>query len=164
MVEPPTGNEPIGYMERTRLYYRALGYQTDYVWSTFEEVPFAPLIKPLASAKVVLITTASPLDQSNRDASGRKIVWSGKVENAPKQFATDVAWDRDSTHTDDRETFLPVDAASGLASDGMFGGLTDHFIGAPTVYSQATTMQVHAPEILAKVKADCADAAILTAL
>lgn len=164
MDGPPIDDEPVGYMERTRLYYRALGYQTDYVWSSFEDVPFKNLKQPMAATKVALITTASPSDQSNRDPSGRKIVWSGKVENAPTQFATDVAWDRDSTHTDDRETFLPINAASALASEGLFGGLTEHFIGAPTVYSQATTVQVHAPEILAQVQADGADAAILTAL
>jgi D-proline reductase (dithiol) PrdB len=86
------------------------------------------------------------------------------VEAAPEKFVTDVAWDRDSTHTDDRESFLPINAASVLASDGVFAGLTEHFIGAPTVYSQAMTLDVHAPEILAKLRADGADGAILSAL
>jgi len=31
---------PVGYMERTRDYYRALGYAKDYVWAHFDDVPF----------------------------------------------------------------------------------------------------------------------------
>ena len=37
--------EPVPYMERTRQYYRALGYTKDYVWAKFDDVPFAPLRK-----------------------------------------------------------------------------------------------------------------------
>ena len=32
----------VSYMERTRQYYRALGYEQDYVWARFDDVPFAP--------------------------------------------------------------------------------------------------------------------------
>ena len=156
--------QPVGYMERTRLYYRALGYETDYLWSTFDDVPFTKLKQPLTESKIALITTASPSDLSNRDAAGRKIVWSDNVDPPPEKFVTDVAWDRDPTHTDDRESFLPINAASALALEGVFAGLTEHFVGAPTVYSQAVTMDVHAPEILAKLRADGAGAAILSAL
>lgn len=31
---------PLKYVERTRHYYRALGYTRDYVWATFDTVPF----------------------------------------------------------------------------------------------------------------------------
>ena len=36
---------PVRYIERTRAYYRALGYAKDYVWSSHADVPFAPLGK-----------------------------------------------------------------------------------------------------------------------
>ena len=51
--------QPVGYMERTRLYYRALGYEQDYVWSTYDDVPFARLGAPLSESKIALITTVS---------------------------------------------------------------------------------------------------------
>ena len=54
-----TADAPVGYMERTRLYYRALGYDGDYVWSQYDDVPFATLAKPLDEAKIALVTTAS---------------------------------------------------------------------------------------------------------
>jgi len=164
MDDHQEAEQPTGYMERTRQYYRALGYKSDYVWSTFDEVPFARLAVPLSDAKLALLTTASPPGLSNRDAQGRKQVWFGAVTAAPEAFETEMAWDRDSTHTDDRETFLPIAAASNLAEDGLFAGLTEHFIGVPTKYSQSQTIMDDAPEILARLRADGADAAILAAL
>ena len=41
----PEHDAPIPYMERTRHYYRALGYDQDYVWANFDDVPFARLSK-----------------------------------------------------------------------------------------------------------------------
>ena len=61
-----TSEAPIGYMERTRLYYRALGYPSDYVWATFENVPFTPLAMPLSAARIALVTTSSAADRANR--------------------------------------------------------------------------------------------------
>src|SRR5262252_2217369 len=51
---------PIPYMQRTRDYYLALGYENPYRWASFTEVPFASLAKPLARARIGLITTAAP--------------------------------------------------------------------------------------------------------
>lgn len=164
MADHQTDERPVGYMERTRLYYRALGYETDYVWSTYDDVPFARLRQPLTDAKVALLTTASPPDLSNRDDSGRKHVWSGRIASPPETFVTDVAWDRESTHTDDRESFLPIAAALELAKDGVFAGLTEHFIGVPTDYSQAKTITSDAPEVLRRLRDDGAGAAVLSPL
>ena len=160
----PIAATPVAYMERTRLYYRALGYRDDYVWAHFDAVPFTRLAKPLGEITVGLITTAGPADCSNRDGRGRKHVWSGEIAAAPRTFDTDLAWDRDATHTDDRETFLPVDAAGRLVATGLIAGLAPRFHGAPTDYSQAKTLEHDAPEILRRLRGDGADAALLTAL
>ncbi len=151
---------PVNYMERTRHYYRALGYPNDYVWAHFEDTPFVRLAKPLSRTRVALITTAAPPDYD-----GVRRVWSGDVSAAPSRLHTDhVAWDKESTHTEDRESFLPIEAASKLAAEGMFAGLTARFHGAPTEYSQRKTREVDAPEILKRVREDGADAALLTPL
>lgn len=159
-----TRDDPVPYMERTRRYYRALGYDSDYTWATFDAVPFARLEKPLREARIALVTTAGPADRSNRDARGRKQVWSGPTATPPDAFDTDVAWDKEATHTDDRETFLPVDALRALVSAGVVGGITRHFLGAPTDYSHAKTLGHDAPAILRRIREDGGDAAILTAL
>jgi len=157
-------NAPVRYMERTRAYYRALGYNNDYVWARHETIPFTPLAKPLAECRIALITTAGSEDRSNRNARGRKIVWSGETANPPTAFETDMAWDKESTHTDDRESFLPVDAANRLVAEGMIAGLTERFHGAPTDYSHRKTNEHDAPEMLRRLREDGADAALLSAL
>ena len=153
-------NGPIKYMDRTRHYYHALGYAQDYVWATFDDVPFSQPTKPLSEMRIVLITTASPLD-----FDGVKRVWSGQVSPPPPRLFTDnVAWDKESTHTNDRASFLPIEAASELASECLFGGLAARFHGVPTEYSQRKTLTEDAPEILSRVREDRADAAVLCPL
>ena len=155
---------PVPYMERTRRYYRALGYESDYVWAHHDDVPFVRLSKPLRASTVALITTAGPPDLSNRDARNRKHVWSGEVAKPPATFDTDVAWDREATHTNDRETFLPIDAMTRLVAEGAIGALSPRFHGAPTDYSHRKTNEEDAPEILRRLREDKVDAALLSAL
>ena len=161
----PRNDQNVRYMERTREYYRALGYAKDYVWAHHESVPFARLAKPLREARIGLVTTAHPLDLSSYDAKGVRQVWSANADPAPEALNTDnLAWDRESTHTRDRESYLPIDAVSGWARDGLVGGLAARFHGAPTGYSQRKTNEVDAPLILARLREDGADAVLLSAL
>jgi len=69
------------------------------------------------------------------------------------------------THTDDRETFLPIDAARRLVADGTLGraGAAVPRGPRPTT-SQQKTIGHDAPEILRRLREDGADAAILSAL
>ena len=156
---------PVGYMERTRRYYRALGYKGDYVWARHDEVPFARLAKPLAAARIALLTTASPLDEGNKDAKGWRHVWSAPVDPPPEALLTrDLAWDKELTHTNDRESYLPITAANRLADAGLIAGLTERFHGVPTEYSIRKTNAQDAPEALVRLRQDGADAAVLLAL
>lgn len=155
---------PVPYMERTRRYYRALGYDNDYVWAAHDDAPFRRLAKPLSRCTVALITTAGPPDLSNRNERGRKRPWSGDVDSPPATFDTDLAWDKDATHTDDRETFLPIDAMKRLAAEGVIGKLAPRFHGAPTDYSHAKTTTQDAPDLLRRLREDQVDAVVLTAL
>ena len=156
--------QPVPYMERTRRYYRALGYNNDYVWAAHDNAPFTRLAKPLSQCTVALITTAGPPDGSNRNERGRKLPWSGDVDNPPAAFDTDLAWDKEGTHTDDRETFLPIDAMKRLAAEGVIGKLAPRFHGAPTDYSHAKTNTQDAPELLRRLREDQVDSVVLTAL
>src|SRR5262249_13112542 len=58
----PDHDASIPYMRRTRKYYQAIGYATPYRWAHFVEAPFHPLAKPLAQARVTIVTTAAPYD------------------------------------------------------------------------------------------------------
>jgi hypothetical protein len=152
--------EPVPYMERTRQYYRALGYTKDYVWAKFDDVPFAPLRKALSQSRIALITTANPPDYA-----GVRSLWCGPITSPPPTLHTaDLAWDKESTHTDDRECFLPIEAASALVAEGIFAGLVSRFHGVPTDYSQRNTTEVVAPKVLERLRDDGADAAVFSPL
>ena len=160
----PRNDEPVRYMERTRDYYRAIGYEKDYVWANYADVPFARLDKPLREVRIGLVTSAHPPDKSNHDAKGIRHVWSGRIDPLPVLNTDNLAWDRESTHTEDRESFLPTEALKALVASGAIGSITERFHGAPTGYSQRKTIEVDAPEILARLREDGAEAVLLTAL
>jgi len=157
--------DPVGYMERTRKYYRALGYDQDYTWSHYDEVPFARLGKPLSECRIGFVTTASPAGGPSFNDRGRKQVWSGSTSPAPDTlFTMNVAWDKESTHTRDRESFLPIETVTGLGHEDFVGGVAERFHGVPTEYSQSKTIQRDAPDVLDRLKEDGAEAVILTPL
>ena len=160
MTELTDSGEPVPYMERTRHYYRALGYPTDYVWAHHDDVPFTRLPKSLADCRVALITTAGPPGHT-----GKRRLWSAPVEPPPERLHTaNLAWDKESTHTDDVGSFLPIAAASSLARQGLFAGLAPRFHGVPTDYSQRRTSEEVAPQVLQRLRDDGADAALLCPL
>jgi len=163
-MNAPSDSNPVPYMERTRNYYRALGYEPDYVWAHFADVPFARPAKPLSAMNVALVSTAGPSDRSNRDERGRKHVWSCDIATPPATFDTDLAWDREATHMEDRETFLPIEAMRKAVASGVIASLARRFHGAPTDYSHRKTMETDAPEILRCLREDGADAALLVAI
>lgn len=156
---------PVAYMERTRFYYRALGYDNDYKWACHDDVPFTTLKKPLADSRMAIITTASP-PGGPRDGNRKlKEVWSGPTTNTPPDLHTEfLAWDKETTHTRDRESYLPILALQVLAETGRVGGLTERFHGVPTTYSQGQTNGQDAPHILRLCREDGADVAILVAI
>jgi len=66
----PDDDSPVPYMQRTRDWYLALGYNNPYRYAHFIDVPFTPLRKPLAESTVTLLTTAAPC-QPDRGVSDR---------------------------------------------------------------------------------------------
>jgi hypothetical protein len=151
---------PVPYIERTRQYYRALGYAKDYVWAHHDEVPFSRLRKPLSQSRLALITTAHQADYS-----GKRELWSAPIDPAPSRLHTaDLAWDKESTHTDDRASFLPIEVATKLAREGVFAGLTPRFYGVPTDYSQRSTNEDVAPRLLDQLRDERTEGAVLCPL
>ena len=153
---------PVPYMERTRAYYAAQGFDHAYAWAHFDDVPFAPLSKPLAQSKLALITTASPYDRTFSDV--RKVA-SGSTSDPPERlYGNDLAWDKNATHLDDLNAFFPLRCLKALVEAGRIGAITARFHCAPTEYSQRRTRMVDAPEILRRCREDGADAAMLVPL
>ena len=153
---------PVPYMERTRAYYAAQGFTHPYVWAHFDEVPFAPLTKPLAESRLAIITTASLYDRTFADV---REVASGSTDDPPQRlYGNDLEWDRNATHLDDVNSFFPLRYLEALVEAGRIGGITARFHCAPTEYSQRRTRTVDAPEILRRCREDGADVAMLVPL
>ena len=154
----------ISYIDRTREFYRALGYEKPYRWAHNDHVPFARLRAPLADSRLTVVTTARPW-RGKESAPDSRDVWSGPTDSPPERLYTDeLAWDKDVTHTDDVGSFLPIAALQGFAAEGRIGGLAARFHGVPTDYSQRRTLERDAPEILSRCREDGAEAALLVPL
>jgi hypothetical protein len=160
---------PIPYMQRTRDYYQALGF-APYRWAHYAEVPFTPLARPLAQARVGLITTAAPYQPGVGDQGpGAKYnaaakfytVYSDSTETVPDLRISHVGYDRTHTTAEDPRTWFPLTRLQAAVKTGRIGALTPRFHGAPTNRSQRVTMETDAPELLRRCREDAADVAVL---
>ncbi len=157
-----TPGEPVPYMERTRRYYAAQGFERPYLWAQNDAVPFARPVKPLPESVLALITTATLEPRRETDP---RAVRSGFVAAVPDRlYADDLAWDRRATHLDDLNSFFPVDRLDDLIGSGRLSGLAARFHCVPTEYSQRRTLTTDAPEILKRCREDHADLAMLVPL
>ncbi len=158
----------VSYIDRTREFYAAQGYDRPYRWAHFEHVPFAALSKPLSESRVGLVTTAGDWHQREAEDGvlrGAKQPWSGSTANPPERLYTDdLAWDKQATHTDDVDSFLPIRTLARLAQEGRIGELSPRFYGAPTDYSQRRNREDDAPEIERLCREDGVDVALLVPL
>ena len=153
---------PVPYMERTRRYYEAQGFERPYVWAHHDEVPFTPLARPLAKSRLALVTTSALYDRVATDA---RYVASGSTKQPPERlFANDLAWDKQATHMDDRGSYLPLESLGDLVNSGHLGSLAERFHCAPTEYSKRRTLEADAPEILERCRADGTDIVLLVPL
>lgn len=158
----------VSYIDRTREYYAAQGYEKPYRWARHADVPFVRPRRPLAESRVTVVTTASP-DRGQRVTDGvlrgEKKVWSGDTTTTPDAlFTDDLAWDKEATHTRDVDSFVPLTHLRRAAQEGRIGRVARRFHGVPTDYSQRTTTTVDAPEILARCREDEVDVALLVPL
>lgn len=161
---------PIAYMERTRAWYLALGYDNPYYWAHHDNVPFTRLRKPLARSTVALVTTAAPYradlpGQGPGDAYNGEAkffsVWSKPVSPAPDVRISHIAYDRKHSSAKDSDTWFPLKRLKEAAAQGRIGALSARVHGFPTNRSQRTNMETDAPALLAALREDGADAAVL---
>ena len=163
---------PVPYMYRTRTYYQALGYERPYRWAQYVDVPFTPLSKPLADCRVAIITTAAPFQPDKGDQepgapynSAAKFynVYSLPIEPEPDLRISHVGIDRTHTTATDKNSWLPLAQLKRLARDGRIGSLAPRMHGAPTNRSHKVTIQKDCPDMLARLREDAVDVAVLLA-
>ncbi len=161
---------PVAYIARTRAWYLALGYDTPYVWAHYDEVPFAPLKKPLARSRVALVTTAAPYQPDKGEqgpgapynaAAKFYRVYSGDTTRDHDLRIAHVGIDRKHADMADSGCWFPLPALRRAAAAGRIKEVAPRFFGAPTNRSQRHTLEVDAPEIVAGCVADGVDAVVL---
>jgi hypothetical protein len=157
----------VSYIDRSREYYAAQGYSQPYTWACHDDAPFTPLKKPLSECRVGLVTTAGKMDPEAERQGRRKTkdLYAMAANPAPpRMFTADLFWDKVATHTDDVESFLPLNRLAEYASSGRIGSVSPRFYGVPTEYSQGKTTSRDAPKILEWCREDGVDAILLSAL
>jgi glycine/betaine/sarcosine/D-proline reductase family selenoprotein B len=161
---------PIPYMQRTRDYYLAIGYDTPYRWAHNVSTPFQPLTKPLAKSRIAIVTTAARFDPTKGDqgpgapynGSAKFFqVYDGDTARDHDLRISHIAYDRKHTAATDSGTWFPLPQFRRLAAENRIGEVAPRFFGAPTNRSHRVTVETDAPEILARCRADGVDAAIL---
>ena len=151
----------VSYIDKSREYYLARGYGNPYRWAHHEDVPFAPLAKPLSKSRVALISTAA-LPGENQSLME---VFAAPTAPPPAALFTDHrAWHKKATHTRDVESFLPIRRLEEFAAVGRIGSTSPRFYGVPTDFSQRRTVDKYAPAVVDLCRADAVDVALLVPL
>lgn len=157
----------LSYIDKSREYYAAHGYENPYRWATNTDAPFARLTKPLADCTVGLVTT-SGIHQEDKPADAppplpkRPYTW--PTDPVPtRMFTDDLSWDKQATHTDDVGSFLPIEQLQRFANEGRIGRLAPRFYGVPTEYSRTKTA-AEAQEIEQWCREDEVDVVLLVPL
>ena len=127
------------------------------------------LREPLSDCTVGVVTTATlPAHWQNLpDGQSRpqKRPYAESSYPVPDALYTmDMEWDKDTTHTDDLDTYLPLHRLQELQQSGLIGKVSSRFYGAPTTYSQRQTRESDAPVIFSRCEEDGVDIALLVPL
>jgi len=158
----------VRYIERTREYYAAEGYEKPYEWAHFAEVPFTPLAKPLADCRIALVSTSDVQFKDDAAAQSDFNAFTGNVYSFPSQtpaaalFSRQEHFDRHATHIDDVDSYFPLTRLRELAAAGHITDLTLRVHGVFTSYSRRKTLETDGPEVLKRCREDGADAVLLT--
>ena len=166
-AETPTA---VRYIDKTREYYRAEGYDRAYEWAHFDTIPFTPfasLGKPLPECRVGIVTSSEMVRRDSPEPrhDPKRLVYALPTDLPVSLLVSrKAAYDRYATTLDDVDSYLPLTHLERLAAEGRIGSLAPRFQVIYSEYSQRKTLTVDAPEILGQMRADRVDVAVLTAV
>jgi glycine/sarcosine/betaine reductase selenoprotein B len=161
----------VRYIDKTREYYLSEGYAKPYQWAHFDDVPFTLPGRPLARCRVGLVST-SELVIRGREAELAAVekdptrpMYSLPMDTPLKDLVSRKAsYDRYATTLEDVDAFLPLTHLRRLVEEGRLGALAPRFQVVHSQYSQRQTLAVDAPRVLAQMREDRVDVAVLTAV
>jgi hypothetical protein len=116
----------------------------------------------LAECRVAIVLTAVTNGDIPKNLRGAE---SHAIADVPEKFRTDeLSWDKVTTHTDDRQSFFPLEVLQSLESERMIGSLAPRYHFVPTEYSQRNTRENDAPALVDACIEDEVDIALLIPL
>jgi len=159
-------SDHVRYIDKTRDYYRAEGYQTDYRWAHFDDLPFAPLDKPLRECRLGLVTTAEVAvrDAETPENPARDVYALPTDTPVERLYSRKASYDRYATTLEDVNAFLPLTPLRALVAEGRLAELAPRFQVIYSNYSQRRSMEIDAPEVLHQCREDGVDAVLLAAV
>lgn len=163
-------NQPLPYIQRTRRYYKKLGYGKPYDWAQYKDTPFTTLAKPVSSCTVAIVTTAAPY-QSDKGEQGPGAAYNSAAKffdvysmdtcDLPDLRISHIAIDRDHTTAEDLGSYFPLKALKRAASEHLIGSVATRFYGLPTNRSKRTTIEKDSQRLLSLCIEDHVDIALL---
>ena len=158
----------VSYIDKSRNFYRAQGYEQPYRWAHNEESPFTTLSKPLPASRLGLVTTARHLDaadETDAESLPAESTYAAPLDPPPERlFTMSRSWDKEATHTNDLDSFFPIHRLQELREAGRIGSVSPRFYGIPTEYSQRITREIDSPRLLELMRDDAVDVALLVPL
>ena len=164
----------VSYIDKSREYYAAQGYEHPYRWAVADDVAFTRPAVAVSDARIGVITTSyfpPGLEPAGVEPLGDERPYASKLPySAPWSAAAratyndDLFWARDETTTDDVNSYVPIAALETLCADGRIGSLSPRFYGVPTEYSQRRTRERDAPQVEQWLREDSVDLALLVGL
>ena len=158
----------VRYIDKTREYYLSQGYDKPYKWAHFDEVPFAPLTKPLSACRVTLVSTSEisirGAEQAGDEAQMGNIGGSYTIPSdlpAARLYSPSHSFDQAATTLEDVDAFFPTTRLHEAVAAGRIGSLTARFHGVFNAYSQRRTRERDAPAVLERCREDGADVAVM---
>lgn len=159
----------VRYIDKTREYYLAEGYNNPYNWAHFDEVPFTPLKKPLSDCCITIVSTSDVAVKSTENQSDENehtlignVYEIGSGLAASDLFTRQEHYDRHATNLDDVDTFFPITQLHESVAEGRVGRIAPSLYGVFTAYSQKKTRDTDAPDVLKRCRENNVDVAVLT--
>ena len=157
----------VSYIDKSREYYAAHGYEKAYEWATNDEAPFTPLAKPLNECKVGVVTTSYFLPDGfvyRVPADLPRLPYVAERSDVDRLNTQHLAWAKDETHTEDPGSYLPLDRLDELADSGRIGSTSRRFYGLPTQFSHRQTLKRDVPRVLEWLREDDIDVVVMVPL
>ena len=147
----------------------AIGYTTPYRWAHYVDAPFQPLKKPLANRASPSSPRLPSMIPAKGDQGGAAYngsakfyqVYDGDTAKQHDLRISHIGYDRKHTTATDSGTWFPLPQVLKAAASGRIGEVAPRFFGAPTNRSHRVTIDVDAPDILARCQADKVDVAVI---